>query len=371
MKVGVNLLNFSQDRFGGVEQYVKHIVHHLADQEDITLYLFLQRPYPDVFPASHKRIKRVMFKQADTHHIIAAIRQYQLDLWFCPLHRSYISQIPIPTVVTIHDVLHTAYPQFVTGDLEHENYYKQFSPSFDEVITVSHFSKEAIATHLSIPVDRIHVIYQDATMPYQGTISKKRAQKIIKKYNLPDGYALFPASFNPHKNHLNLLKAILFIREHDKTILPLVLNGFSYKGSETTQSVLSMIQDHRLENQVKLLGYIPARDMPYIYANASFLIFPSLYEGFGIPLVEAMKSGCPIASSDRGSIPEIIGDAGLYFNPEDPKEMASQMLKLTEPQTRSRLILKGKERAARFSWVKSAEETLRVFQNALKRGKNV
>ena len=158
-------------------------------------------------------------------------------------------------------------------------------------------------------------------------------------------YAIYPASYNPHKNHMNLLKAILSLRDQYKKQISLVLTGYTYKGNMIYQSVVNFLEKHRLENQVKIIGYIPPEEMPYLFLNANFLVFPSLYEGFGIPLVEAMKTQCPIVCSNRGSIPEVVGEAGLQFNPEDPNEIAMQILKVLNPQTRLELIEKGNEQA--------------------------
>ena len=146
MKIGVNLLNLSQDKFGGVEQYLKNLILHLVKQEkEITLFLFLTNPNIIIFPDELKQIKKVIINKQSikSYQINRTIRKLQLDLWFCPLHQSYLSDIPVPTVVTIHDVLHTFYPEFVSGGLHENNeYYKKFIPTFNTVITVSEFSKE-------------------------------------------------------------------------------------------------------------------------------------------------------------------------------------------------------------------------------------
>ncbi|MEH7440598.1 glycosyltransferase family 1 protein [Neobacillus drentensis] len=370
MRVGINLLNFSQDRFGGVEQYVKNLILHLVNvQQDLKLFLFITRPYRDIFPVHHEQIKRVMFKEVKSPvQIHEAIHQYQIDLWFSPLHRSYIPDIPIPTVVTIHDLLHTSYPQYVSDNLEwHNHYYQQFSPSIDSVITVSNFSKQTIIQNLQIPEEKIHVIYQDAPICFESELDEGDNVKIKKKYKLPDEYAYYPASYNPHKNHLNLLKAILSLRENYNKELYLVLTGYTYKGNMYFQQVLNFLKEHHLEKQVMILDYIPQEEMPYLYFHATFLLFPSLYEGFGIPLVEAMRAQCPIVCSNRGSIPEIVGEAALQFNPDNTDEIAIQILKAFNPQTRQDLLEKSKERVKTFSWENSAKETINVFEKVMQR----
>ncbi|MEO2076097.1 MAG: glycosyltransferase family 1 protein [Bacillus sp. (in: firmicutes)] len=372
MRIGVNLLNFSEDRFGGVEQYVKNLIWHLANsQENVQVFLFLTRPFLDVFPNYHDRIKRVMVKHViDPIQIRKTILHNKLDLWFSPLHRSYIPDIPIPSVVTIHDLLHTSYPQYVSENLDYHNqYYQQYLPSFDAIITVSNFSKDTIMKHLHIPEEKVHVIYQDVPIGFERVLDEGEIGSLKEKYKLPEVFGIYPASYNAHKNHLNLLKAILFLREqHNKEIF-LVLTGYTYKGNTVYQQVVNFLNEHHLEKQIKIVNYIPQREMYTLYSGASFLVFPSLYEGFGIPLVEAMKAKCPIACSNRGSIPEIVGEAALQFNPENVNEIAQQILQVLELKTRVDLIEKSTEQVKQFSWEKSVRKTLEVFNSVLQRGR--
>ncbi|KAA9019491.1 glycosyltransferase family 4 protein [Niallia endozanthoxylica] len=371
MRIGINLITLSTDRFGGAEQYVKNLIWHLANSpENVELFLFLTRSYRDIFPQHHEKIKIIILKDIkNLDKIHEDIHKLQLDLWFSPLHRSYLPNIQLPTVVTIHDLLHVSYPQFVPGQLEENNqYYQAFAPSFDGIITVSNFSKAAIIQHLKLSEEKIYVIYHDAPLFFNKTTNDLKSVNIKKKYDLPDDYALYPASYQPHKNHLNLLKAILHLNHQYHKKISLVLTGFSYKGNIIFQDVIKFIKEHHLENQVRLLGFLPPDEMPSLYKNASFLIFPSLYEGFGIPLVEAMKSQCPIICSNRGSIPEIVRDAALQFNPESPEEIAQSILKVLHPQTRLELIEKGNERGKAFSWTKTVQETLTVFQSVSRKG---
>lgn len=368
MKIGINLLDLSMDKFGGVEQYLKNLIRELArDKYQVKLFLFLTRRNKNNFPDRNERIVKVSFdKSWDPAQIYRAIHQYQLDLWFCPLHKSYLPNIPVPTVVAIHDALHTFYPEFVPGGLEENNqYYKNFEATFDAIITVSEFSKKSIAERLQINEEKIHAIYPGVPKEFYRPQNERLKIQIRDKYQLPDGYALYPASYNPHKNHLNLLKALVILQDKYHKRLPLVLTGFWYKGNMVYQSVVDYIKDNGLKNQVKILGYIPQKEMPYLYANSKFLVFPSLFEGFGFPLVEAMRTNTPIVCSKGGSIPEVVDESALHFNPHAPEDIALKMHKVLDPATRNKLIRKGRERAKAFSWEKCARETLNVFRSVL------
>ncbi|KZE69020.1 hypothetical protein AWM68_01770 [Fictibacillus phosphorivorans] len=370
MRIGVNLLSLSSDRFGGVEQYVTHLISQLVTTDkNIKLFLFLTKPYRNLFPDYQDRIKKIMIKEYKVYDSIHSfITQCQLDLWFSPIHKSYIPNITVPLIATIHDVLHTAYPQFVDGDLKENNaYYERFAHSFDAVLTVSEFSRNAIAKNLHIPKEKVHAVYLDAPPVFRFLSTDVSKEKIKKKYSLDEEYAIYPSSYNPHKNHINLLKALVRLRDRYEKRIPLVLTGYTFHRNRNYQAVLKFIQEHELEEQVKILGYVPPEDMPSLYSNASFMIFPSLYEGFGIPLVEAMKAHCPIVCSDRASIPEIVGNAAIHFNPEDPEDIALKVLNMSDSQIRKRLIKQGIERSRMFSWENCAKETLNVFQHVVKR----
>jgi len=363
MKIGVNLLNFTQDRFGGVEQYLKNLMLNLIlIDPQLQLFLFTPTSFSDIFP-NHRKIKRVFIRDSSNHsQVIEAIRRYNLDIWFCPVHRSYLPNISIPTVVTIHDVLHAFYPDFVPGGKEENNrYYQQFAPSFEAVLTVSKFSKKSITEQLLIPREKVHAIYSDASPEFSSPPDRRQMAIIKEKYQLPQSFALYPASYNPHKNHQNLLKALVFLRENYNLTVPLVLTGYTYQSNMIYQSILKFLEDYSLRNQVKIVGYVPSEEMPYLYHLARLLIFPSLFEGFGIPLVEAMKTQTPIVCSNQASIPEVVGEAALQFNPHSPQEIASAILQIAHPQVRFKLIQKGKERAKLFSWKRCAMETLQVF----------
>jgi glycosyltransferase involved in cell wall biosynthesis len=370
MRIGVNLLNLAQDRYGGVEQYIVHLISRMIKiDQTVELFLFLTKPCRDLFPDYKERMKKVMIKEYNIHKdIYTRIADCRLDLWFSPLHKSYIHDLPVPSIVTIHDVLHTAYPKYVPGELQENNsYYERYSSSFDTVITVSEFSRNAIAENLPIPVVKIHAIHPDAPLIFRHFPSDSQKEKAMKKYNLEEGYAIYPASYNPHKNHISLLKALVSLRDHYKKHIRLVLTGFASKENKVHQSLLNFLKKNELEAQVDVLGYVPSEDMPALYSCASFLVFPSLYEGFGIPLVEAMRAQCPIVCSNRGSIPEVVGDAGLLFNPEDPGDIALKILAMLDPRTRENFIKKGIMRSMNFSWEKCARETLHVFKQAVKR----
>ena len=139
-----------------------------------------------------------------------------------------------------------------------------------EVITT------AIIERLHIPQEKVHAIYLDAPEPFHASLDEKMRAEIKAKYQLPDHYALYPASFSQHKNHLTLMKALLILRDRYHERIPLVLSGYWEESNPAYQAVIHFIKDHALEEQVKIVGYIPEKEMPYLYLNCTFLVFPAL-----------------------------------------------------------------------------------------------
>ncbi|NER40342.1 glycosyltransferase family 4 protein [Bacillus megaterium NBRC 15308 = ATCC 14581] len=164
---------------------------------------------------------------------------------------------------------------------------------------------------------------------------------------------------------MNLLKALVILRDTYKVKKQLIFTGYKHAHIKNYKIIRNFITNEKLDNQVKILGYIPQEDMPYIYSNAHFLVYPSLFEGFGIPLIEAMRTNIPIVCSNAGSIPEIVEESALIFNPYDPENIAIKMLEISQTEKRKELIEKGKIQAQKFSWKNSAEQTLVLFHQLL------
>jgi glycosyltransferase involved in cell wall biosynthesis len=185
---------------------------------------------------------------------------------------------------------------------------------------------------------------------------------LINLPGLPDRYIFYPANRWLHKNHDNLLKALTILKAEQKLAVDCVLTGFDYP---TGYPLEKNIESYGLTKQVHDFGYVSLDELKYIYQNAAMLCFPSLFEGFGMPLLEAMVCGCPVACANVTSIPEVVGEAALLFDPHDPNDIAQCILKiLSEDGIADKLRNKGKERAKRFSQSKSAAKHLDVFKKA-------
>ena len=268
-----------------------------------------------------------------------------------------IPRAPVPTVVTLHDVLHLDVPGAV-GRAERAYRrvaYDRAARRADLVVTVSEHARERIVARLGIAPERVvaipHGIDHERFRP-DGDDSP------LAGLALPDGpFVLYPANLWPHKNHARLLDALARVPG-----VSLVLTGAAY-------GRLGPLQDRAralgVADRVRHLGYVPAAALAPLYRRATAVVFPSLYEGFGSPVVEAMACGCPVAASDRGAVAEAAGGAALGFAPEDAAAIAAAMTRVCgDDAERARLREAGLRRASGLTWRASAERHVAAYAAA-------
>lgn len=366
MRIGINLISVIPGKIGGMEQYVRNLLAYSMKAGDgHSWYLFLTNHNFHTFEAAGNVHKIMIPENTNPYHIFHHyIRALKLQLWFCPLLVLNPPDVPIPSVINIPDIQHEYYPQFFD---QHSlrwrlDNYRSSALRTNAVLTLSQFSKQTILQKYGLPDHKVHAIHLDASKEFSLPFDEALNQHVIQKYQLSPGYGFFPANTWHHKNHLNLLKALVILREKYGLRIPMVFTGFA---QEANENVVSYISQQHLWDQIKWLNYVPQGEMPYLYRNAGFLCFPSLFEGFGIPLVEAMRSHIPITSSICGSIPEVAGDASLLFDPNMPEDIAVKLAAILQPEIRADLIAKGNVQAKRFSWDKCARETLAVFRSVV------
>lgn len=232
-----------------------------------------------------------------------------------------------------------------------------------KVITVSHFSKKDIINQFKINPSKIKVIYNGYNRGiYKPIEDNKKVAETLESYGIAPPYLLYIGRLEKKKNTPALVEAYAVMKEENKHIKhKLVLVGDASHGYDEVKYV---IREYNLDDDVIITGWVPELDMPYLYSAAAAFIFPSLYEGFGIPLLQAMACGIPVAASQTTSIPEIAGGAAVYFNPKSVKSIADAMAKIiNQAGLREYLIKKGLVRAANFSWEKCANETLEEIYN--------
>lgn len=362
MKLGINATGLYPGKVGGAEQYLRNILQELNSYADIETYLFLNEAAMPTFEETD-RFHPIAIDLSYNHvtQLNGYILYYQIDVWFCPLFHLIPAPCSIPNVTTIFDIQQDYFPEnfdpFVLS--ERKRLTQETIENTDMVLTISEFSKKTIQEKYHVDADKIHVTYLDADSSFHDEINPHHLEEIRK--TLPEEFILFPANMWPHKNHLNLIKGFSIAKEKYKLPLSLVFTGA--KERETPQ-IEQFIQEKHLRDWIDYLGYLPQDDMRYVFRCANMLAFPSLFEGFGIPLVEAMASEVPIICSTSSCVPEIAGDAAVLFDAQNPEEIAEAIYRVySDQRLREQLVQNGRERRELFSWAQCARDTVSYLRS--------
>jgi len=227
-----------------------------------------------------------------------------------------------------------------------------------KVFVVSENTRKDLIKMFDYPKTNIALVPCSASDFYKVEINPKEAEATQKKYQLPARFILAVGTLEPRKNFTNVIKSFVILKRKYSDLKLVIVGKPGWKYHEIERAVKS----YQLENEVVFLGYVQSHELNQIYHLATVFVFPSLYEGFGIPPLEAMSSGCPVVSSNLASMPEVIGDAGLLIDPKSAVKIADAISSLLEnPQLRTMLIERGYRRSQKFSWENSAKAALEVF----------
>jgi glycosyltransferase involved in cell wall biosynthesis len=402
MKIGINVSWMTPGRAGGMEWYVRNLISQLgaidqkneyvlvtapnnhrtfslpsarwkkvayAGQENSpTVYRVVQgsvAPGPRRLPRLRRLYRRLRTLSARpwTGGLSDLIRRQDIQLWFCPLIYALPLDAPVPIVTTIPDLQHEYYPDFFTSDelaLRAMGYPHSCRVATATIGISQHVADELVRLY-DIPPERVFATPLALDQSYQ--LSPPDIDLLLNrtrlKFRLDNDFIFYPANGWRHKNHEILIEALHLARQRAPH-LRLVLTGCEL---DVIDRLRPLIRRHRLQGAVRHLGYVTRDDVAGLYAACKLLVFPSLFEGFGLPLLEAMHFGTPIACSNVGSLPEVGGDAVLFFDPHKADEVASAITRgIEDDQLRARLIAAGREQVLRFSYTRTAQLTLAVFE---------
>jgi glycosyltransferase involved in cell wall biosynthesis len=287
-----------------------------------------------------------------------------VDVLFCPMTAPYYAEAGVATVSVVHDLQHLLYPQFFSA-VERRNrqeVYEGVRREADMVIAVSEFTRESVIRKLGLAPGRVVMIH-NAVHARLSSLDRAGAEATLVRLGLEGKrYLFYPANLWPHKNHDMLLTALgIYAARRPGDGLSLVLTGAAVGGGAF---LAEAIRRMGLGGRVRLLGYLSDLDLAAVWAGAYALVYPSLFEGFGIPLVEAMHFGKPILAGNLTSIPEVAGDAALYFDPRRPDEMGEAMERILDPAVAAGLVARGRERLGLFTRDRMVEAYLEVIRRA-------
>lgn len=256
-----------------------------------------------------------------------------------------IEKTSIHTVLTMHDLLFIKHPELFPA-FDRTMYRKKYLHSCkiaNHIIAVSKQTKQDLLALVPIDENKVDVVYQGCRTEFKTKVSKEQKNALKQKYNLPDQFLLNVAAIEPRKNQMLILKALA----NGRIDMPLVIAG---QKTDYQREIVSFIEHHGLHNQVKLLPDLPAEELPTLYQSAMLFVFPSLYEGFGIPVVEALTSGLPVIAATGSCLEESGGPDSIYVSPHDEFELAEHIQQLLNNDTKREIMIKrGYGYAERFS----------------------
>ncbi len=320
-----------------------------------------ERPRPDMPPESfgwHYRIvgPRKLWTQFGLP-LSLFTKKPKPNVFFTPTH--YAPRFsPIPTIVSVMDVSYMFYPElFRRNDLYQLKNWTAYSvKNAKKVITISESTKSDIIKEYRVDGSKVAVIYPGIK---QESRTRHKMSLLESKYNLNSDFVLFVGTLQPRKNIVRLIEAFKKVLPKYKR-LKLVIVG---KKGWLYEEILAAPEKLGIEDSVRFLDFVPDEDLPSFYENAKCYVLPSLYEGFGLPVLEAMKYGCPVVTSNVSSLPEAGGDAAIYFDPYDTDDIAKKISEVVGDKKLSEsMIKKGHAQVKKFSWEKAAREVLTAIE---------
>lgn len=375
MKVGLTATMIQGGR-SGVAQYVFSLVRELIRAGQVDLNVFVledELPLLDfakdgcrlipVPRAAAPPVKNILWHQLTLPKLAGDLK---LDVLHVPSYRRLVRSAPCPTVGTIHDLA----PFHVKGkyDLARMFYgrvvVKSLARAQKEIIAVSHCTARDIENFFGIPQSRLHVIHNgiDHDRFFPGDIAAARAW-IAEKHAITAPYFLYVSRLeHPGKNHVRLIEAFVHFKKATGSNWQLALGGGDWHGCEAIKSAAAASP---FASDIRFLGFVPDADLPNLYRAARGMVYPSLFEGFGLPPVEAMACGTPVISSTRGALEEVVADAALIVDPEDIPDITRALTSLsTDAGLAESLGSKGLANAARFHWSRTAAEVTGIYRKA-------
>ena len=290
-----------------------------------------------------------------------ALARKHVDLFHAP-HYVLPPLTRCRSVVTIHDCIHLMFPQYLPNRLAlayARSSLWMAARSSNRILTVSEASKRDILRFFDVPPEKIAVIYNGIDDRFRRQPPEEEFVRVRERYQLQGDFVLYAGNVKPHKNLGRLLDAFHLLRQEGLDHLKLVVIGDEI--SKYTD-LRRTVHRHNLHKHIRFLGYMPDETLAVLYRLATVFVFPSLYEGFGLPPLEAMASGTPVVTSNVSSLPEVVGDAAVLVDPTEPASIADGLRRvLTDPALAASLVERGHARAAEFSWERSVAQIRAIY----------
>jgi glycosyltransferase involved in cell wall biosynthesis len=359
MKIAIDMRALPKSGMGNYSQMLLNklpVAYQDIETVSVSDHMMISRRK---FSGILSRMQRLWWEQSVLPKLL---KQNHVDLLHNPINFGLPFRQVCKSVVTIHDVIPLAFKEiYLARRIERIYYHMVLQIALRRsaaIITDSIFSRDELIKYLAVPKDKIKVIYLACGEEFKPVITPELQSIPENKFGLRRPYILTIGGNEPRKNVDRLIK--LFGRLGERLGMDLVVIGGSWRGKALDQKAQGA-------NHIYYLGTVDQQDLVSLYSMAELFVFPSLYEGFGLPVLEAMACGTPVAASNASSIPEVAGNAAVLFDPLDEEDMFKVILTVLESrETREELSLKGLERAKMFTWQNTLAQTMAVYREVLK-----
>lgn len=379
MRIGIEVQRLFRKKKFGIESSSLELIKALKEIEPGHEFVIFAKNDEDkncLLHSDRLKIRNVngfFFADFEQFFLPIAARREHVDILHCTGNTApYFS--PVPVVQTLHDVI------FMDSIPEEDSFYQKFgnhyrrrvvplvTPRSNAVITVSYYEKERILSRLHIDEQLIHVVYNGIDEKHFHThITPSQREAVRSKYQLPEDFMLFLGNLTHRKNSSRIIEAYVRYAGKSANPMPLVTPGLP---ESFVAGRLKELRYPYKKDQFISTGYIDKQDLPVLYALSKIFLFPSLSEGFGMPIVEAMACGAPVITSGISSMPEVAGEAAVLIDPYNAEDIANAILTLASNEAlRRSKIEAGLLNAKRFSWRKSAEQVIRLYETVYQQAK--
>jgi len=370
LRIGIEGRALQGERYG-VARYLANLVQRMVEIDESHCYIIYHsapvKPLEIPSPALEYRLIKMRPSLLWRHlRLPLAMRQDHIDLHFSPSY--FLPLIKVcPYVVVVHDLIIKAHPQWFAADrrFRFDDFFWREVRKAERIITVSEYSKGDVVRFLKVDPAKVAVIHEAADDAFRPTNDTASLTKIRGKYGLPENFIFTVGAIHTRRNLERLIQAVSLAERGLGQNLTLLILGSPAPFSPPVD-IWGVAHRCGLDGRVLNMGYLADEELRLLYNACGLFIYPSLYEGFGLPVIEAMACGAPVACSGVTSLPEVAGEAAVFFDPTSVEEMAETIVSvLGDDRLRKKLTEAGIKRASCFSWYKAARETLEVFEEAV------
>lgn len=351
----------------GIGTYLRNVLKSLARLDTTTEYLLFLRPHDVGFIEQLGENFRPIIETAAPYSVAEQVSlpfrlmKERVDLFHTP-HYVLPPLVPCRSIVTIHDCIHLMFPQYLPNRFAHmyaRTFMSVAARRSHRILTVSEASKRDIQRFFPVPDDKITVISNAIDDRFSRPPPSEDVVRVQERFQLDEEFILYAGNIKPHKNLERLIEALHQLRRDGFDRLTLLIIGDEITKYATLRRA---VHRYKLHKQVRFLGFVSDSTLAVLYRLASVFVFPSLYEGFGLPPLEAMASGTPVVTSKVSSLPEVVGDAAVLIDPYDACSIAEGIRRiLTDRTLEETLRQRGPARAREFSWERSVRQMRDIY----------